>query len=78
MLKKIVSGVSHVFIYYRGIVRCLCTINSIRNRFLLRFRHVGVEKKMAVTGVEAVHEKARSVRPFFIWNEHPPPPLLAS
>ncbi len=61
-----------MFVYY---------INSIRNRFLLRSRHVGVKKKKAVTGVEAVHEKARSVRPFFntifIWNERPPP-LLAS
>ncbi len=51
-----------MFVYYK--------LYRVGNRFLLRSRHIGVEirkQKTAVPGVEVVHEKARSVRPFFLF-----------
>ncbi len=65
-----------IFIYYRGIVRCLCTINS-RNPVsptISTPRCGDQKKKPAVPGVEIVHEKARSVHLifFFFLNERPP------
>ncbi len=59
-----------MFVYYK----------LYRNQFLLQSRHVCVEirKKKAVPGVEVVHEKARSIRPFFFFLNERPPSLLAS
>ncbi len=58
---------------------CLCTINSIRNRFFPWSPHLGVDirKKTAIPSVDVVREMARSVRQVCFLNERPPS-LLAN
>ncbi len=63
---------------YRGIVRCLCTINSIGNRFL-RSRHIGVEIRKNGSrswswGCAREGKKRSSFLYFFFlfYNERPP------
>ncbi len=66
-------SVTVYFIYYRGIVWCLCTIDSIGNQFLPWSRHLGVE----IRKKRQLRLSARSVRQVCLLNKRPPS-LLAN